>query len=250
MAQMKSAEQMKTTKSKLTSDLAPLDKQVVIEDTILPMNPVLSVLCAKMGQGKSTLLINMLGKKSSPYYKFFDHIYLMSPTASADDKFLKLVHELDNEEKFYSVPSEENLQEIIHKCETNLERWLEKGRPKNDLNQAIIIDDSIHLIKQKKLPSLDILATTLRHKRCWVFVCTQKFNTYLPTIVRNNMSCFFCWRTENQHELKTIIEEIGCHKEKFMSAYNYATQKPFNFLYVKMNPTCTYYHNFDKINFE
>ena len=47
------------------------------------------------------------------------------------------------------------------------------------------------------------------------------------------------------------MEEIGCDKEKFMSAYNYATQKPFNFLYVKIHGgVCQYYHNFDKINFE
>jgi Cdc6-like AAA superfamily ATPase len=248
MAQM-DLPQLQVVKSKLTSELTNLDSQVKVDDSNpFVMHPSTHVICGKTGTGKSTVFLSVLNNKHSPYHRFFKHIFLVSPTASSDDKFKELVEELDDQGKYYRDINNETLEEIRDKLDAYCTRWVEKGKQKEKLNMCLVFDDCAHKLKSRDNKVLEEIVLRARHFRCWIFVLTQKYNA-VPLIIRNQLSSLILFHTENQKELKTIIEEIGSDKDKFLAAYNYATAKPFSFLYVRINPVCVYYVGFDRIKF-
>ena len=63
-------------KNKLSEDLMPFDKQVTRSDEPLPNTHLTYIISGMKGSGKSTLLLNLLKRKSSPYYRWFDNIIL------------------------------------------------------------------------------------------------------------------------------------------------------------------------------
>jgi hypothetical protein len=241
------ASMLQTEKNQLTGDLTALDKQITYNDTpfILDM-PSIWMFLSKVGGGKSSLILNLLEKKSSPYHKLYDQIFLISTTARSDKKFTKLLEELDRDGKFYEKPDNDSLDDILAKSNSYLNLWLEKGNKKEDYKMLLIMDDCIHAVKKRELERLDELITTVRHKQVSLWISSQKFN-YIPTLLRNNLSQICIWRTENQLEKKSIIEEIGSDKEKFEKCLEFSTSIPYGFMYCKLHPIIQYYRGFDKI---
>ena len=160
-------------KNKLSEDLMPFDKQVIRSDEPLPNTHLTYIISGMKGSGKSTLLLNLLKRKSSPYYRWFDNIILFSPTANKDAKFEKLVKELDTEGKVFTELDDENLQkafDIIQNFNDDFDEKEEKRKPHN----LIIMDDCIHMMKGSQSKSLlNELFTTSRHKKTSLWVCTQ-----------------------------------------------------------------------------
>ena len=242
---------LQTIKNELTKDLTLIgSRQVEIGKESQPFifSPCLTIYLGKIGSGKSNLIMNLLEKKSSPYHKFFKHIWLVSPSARYDDKMADLVQELDEEKKYYSDLNNDVLKEIYDRNQAILEAWTEKKNKKSDLNNLLILDDCIHAIKGNKSVLLNEIVTRLRHIRLNIWITSQKYN-FIPTIIRNQISQMGIFRTENQHELKTIMEEIGCDHNKFLKAYEFSTLEPFSFLWIKINPRCIYFKGFDRIVF-
>ena len=85
----------------LSQILAPLDNQKDMAKHPIPMKPCNVAIVGKAGCGKSTLILNLITKKGSPWYKHFDLIFLVSPTARGDPKFADLVDDLEDQDQYY-----------------------------------------------------------------------------------------------------------------------------------------------------
>ena len=137
--------------SKLTKELAPFDNQVSFDQNPLPTRPCNYGIFARKGMGKTTLLLNILTRKASPWYKHFNKIFLISPTASKDDKMNELVEDI-GEEQYYDELSPNTLADIIQKIDAFTEEFKSKKKNKGKKpNFCIIYDDVIHELKRNKI---------------------------------------------------------------------------------------------------
>ena len=127
-------------KNPLSSEIAPFDNQVVKTDEPLPQAHIVYILCGRRGSGKSSLMLNLLKRKSSPYHKFYDNIMMCSPTAGRDPKFDKLVEELNREGKFYDTLDDEVVTDIVEKLKVANDSYKEE-HPKSEPHNLLIIDD-------------------------------------------------------------------------------------------------------------
>jgi branched-chain amino acid transport system ATP-binding protein len=80
---------------------------------------LISLFIGKKGTGKTTVIVNLLKSKKSPYYNKYDRIYLFSPTAQKDSKLDFLVDEVSSFGNFYNELTNENLQEVLDKITPN-----------------------------------------------------------------------------------------------------------------------------------
>ena len=133
--------------SELTKALAPFDKQICEENTPLPMKPCNYGIFCKKGGGKTTLLLNLISKKESPWYKHFNLIFFISPTAKNDPKVHDLLEDIGDQ--YYDTLSPVVLQSIIEKIDHHKDKWARKKK-RGDPAYCIIYDDCIHLLKAKQ----------------------------------------------------------------------------------------------------
>jgi hypothetical protein len=105
-------------------------------------------------------------------------------------------------------------------------------------------------MKNKNARLLDKISTQNRHFSTTQIFLLQKWNTYLPTIVRSNLDCIMMFRTDNKKELQSFLEEVNGDEEVLTKLYDYATAEPYSFLYINMyNNPIRYFKRFDEIKF-
>lgn len=235
--------------SALTKALVPFDNQKCDDKSSpLPMKPCNYLLNSRKGGGKTTLILSILMKKESPWYKHFDLIFLISPTAHGDDKMKPLLDDIGDQH--YSDLNNENLHEILAKCEAYSDRHKKKKR-KGRPQYCIIYDDCIHQIKSKRASEITRLVTQNRHLAGGItnIFSMQKYNM-LPTIIRSNLDCMSLFYSENEQEINTFTDEIG-NKEKVRALYDFATATPYSFLHVNCYSQPTrYFRRFDPIDYK
>lgn len=232
--------------SKLTMMLTPMDKQRDDKQSTFPDKPFNMVFCASKGQGKTTLLLNLLTKKESPLYKRYNKIFVISPTAKKDDKMMELVEDI-GPDQYYEELTEDNLQEILDNIEYETEMRKQNKKPKPEF--LLILDDCIHMLKGKNGKKLAELITQNRHHSLSNMILVQKWNNYLPTLIRSNVDCIAYWHTQSKKELKSFVEDMNGEESELMDLYNYATDEPYSFLYINQyNPSRPmYFKRFDRI---
>lgn len=234
--------------TELTKALCPYDQQKDTVDGVLPLKPCNMGLFARKGGGKSNLILNLIMKKQSPWYKHFDLIFLISPTAMNDDKMKPLIEDIGDQ--YYDDLNNDVLMEIIAKTEAFTERH-EKKKKKGKPQYCIIFDDCIHVIKSKQASLITKLATQNRHMNITNVYLLQKWNTYMPTLIRSNLDCIAFFRTENKAELDSFIKEIGMDDDKLRRLYEYATAEPYSFLFINMYSTpMRFFKRFDPIEWK
>tara|TARA_A100001201_G_scaffold103604_1_gene88886 strand:+ start:10753 stop:11532 length:780 start_codon:yes stop_codon:yes gene_type:complete len=211
-----------------------------------------SYIVGAAGSGKSSLFLAMLvsrptkKKPDQPrfYYKYFDHIYLISASLqSLPMNKLNL-----NENRVFSKYSDEILQNIIDS---------EKEDDENN-NCLIVLDDVIKQIKKSSTMMKAIL--NRRHcmtnpegegsAGCSVWILSQRYNE-LPLTFRVNTSSVYLFRTENKKELDSIKEELMADltKEQQNEVLKIAWSEKYSFLLILNNkPTSErYYQRFNRI---
>jgi hypothetical protein len=239
---------MQVCSTELTKALAPYDSQVCSDDSPLPLKPCNVGIFGKKGTGKSNLILNMIMKKESPWYKHFDLIFLCSPTAVNDDKMAPLIEDIDDQ--YYDTLNNDVLEDIIAKTEAYTERRIKKGK-KGKPNYCIIFDDCIHLIKSKQANLITKLATQNRHMNITNIYLLQKYNSYMPTLIRSNLDCIMFFHTENQAELDSFVKEVGTNEHKLRKLYDFATAEPYSFLFVNTyTQPVRYFRRFDPIEWK
>jgi hypothetical protein len=229
----------KTEKSPLTKLLEPKDKQVSSSDDCLPKDGYyIWLLIGKRGSGKSNLLLNALDNKEF-YKKYYDNIFLISPTAGRDRKFDKLCKELNKEDKCFDDCNNKIIGEIMERIQSYNDEH-EKKKPRN----LIIFDDCLSLLPKstEKNSIFNKLIVQNRHYKTDVFITTQQFKK-LNTIVRSNADMVSFFKNDNQGEKKAFLEEYGITEELLDDA----TDEKHSFLHICFNSNQpTYFKRFDK----
>lgn len=235
----------KVEKSKI--QIKAHDNQVIRTDEPLPKTSCIWCICGRKGSGKSSLLLTALQTKQNQggYKKYFNNIFMVSPTGKHDKKLSKLVNELEEDGKFYDNLNEETMQEIMNRInEFNEEHDGET------INNLLILDDCMSSLptSTQKSSILNNMFILSRHKKLSIFVTTQKYNG-LSRVIRTQCDLISFFRTDNKKELQTLIDDVNVDDDTLKQLYNFATSESKNdFLHINMlsNPV-SYYKKFDKI---
>jgi polyhydroxyalkanoate synthesis regulator phasin len=239
---------MKSIPNKLTSKIdKPLDKQITRTDDPLPKTTrgLIYIISGRKGSGKTSLMINLLrNKKEGGYKKYFDNIWLISPTARTDEKMSKLVNELDEDGKYYDSLTGDTLDDV-----TNLVKEYNNEHEKEEPRNLLIIDDCMCDLPPRQSKSiLNKIVVLARHYKLSVWFLVQKYNS-INTLIRSNADIISFFKTDNEKEYKTLEDDIFINSNLFRYIYDYATDEgPNSFLHINLlsNPP-TFYKKFDKI---
>jgi len=223
--------QFTTRENPLSSEIAPMDNQVVKTDDPLPIGNLNYIFCAKKGGGKSTLLLNLLKRKTSPYYRQFDNIFLISPTANRDEKFSKLIDELKVDNKYFDTLDDDIIEELVARLNQFNQQYKEE-HPKKTPRNLLILDDCIHLLPTSTAHSaINQLFTNQRHMKLSLWICTQQL-TKLNRLIRSNADLISFFPNDNKKEFDTLVDEWSINPKLLQNVYKYATQRPNSFLHI------------------
>jgi Cdc6-like AAA superfamily ATPase len=239
-----------TRENPLSSEIAPMDSQVVKSDDPLPLGNVIYILCGKRGSGKSTLALNLLKRKTSPYYRQYDNIFLISPTAGRDEKFSKLIEELSIDGKFYDTLDDEIINEIVERLQKFNDQYKEE-HPKKEPRNLLILDDCIHLLPASNQKSnVNQIMSNGRHLKLSTWIMTQQL-TKLNRLIRTNCDLLSYFPNDSKKEFETIESEWAIEPKLLKAVYDYATSSPNSFLHISFfGRKPTFYKKFDRILIE
>ena len=220
----------------------------------LPAKSFAMLIVAPAGGGKTSfwtsLLLSHPTKKKKDinraYFRFFDKIWLFSPSKDTLplDK-LKL-----DESRIFLKYTDQKLLEI-----------LEEEKEGENLNNLIVLDDSIRQIKNnKEVQKLVLNRRHLTHNPeqdgkagLSVLVTSQKFNG-IDTYLRNNMSDIIIFKTNVSNELESIKADMMSDLDKDIQdkLLKEAFKEKYGFLYIKnyMPTKDRYWINFKKVIFD
>jgi hypothetical protein len=232
--------------NKISKDLKKLDNQVIRSDDPLPKQDIVWIVNGGKGSGKSTMVLNVLRSKNG-YKKFFDNIYLISPTAVRDPKFQSLCEELDRDNKCYSTCDDDTVDEVINRLKEFNEQFDEEEEGRKP-HSVVIFDDCLAFLpKSTQRSRFNELITTSRHLKTSVWILTQKYNKVNP-LIRANMDLLSFFRTNNKLEFKTLEDDVNVDENELKRIYDFATDEPNSFLHISFfGGKPTFYRRFDKI---
>jgi hypothetical protein len=222
-------------KNPLSSEMTALDHQVDNgKNNPFPKSNFLYLIVGGVGSGKTTTALRLLKipKENGGYRKAFNRIYVVSPTAKYDDKWDRLIHEVDEEGNYYTECTDETIGEIIDKIEEYNEEY--KAHHKKNPNSLVIIDDCVDSLTTRKKSKLDKLILTHRHLKTTVFLMSQKLNS-IPTLIRAQARGITFFPTINKREEQTFYNEINIDEELFKKIMDFcSTGDDHPFLHVKL----------------
>ena len=186
-------------------------------------------------------------KSKNGYKKWFDNIYLISPTATRDSKFNKLCEELQRDNKCFSTCDDETVDEVINRLKDFNESFDEKEEGRKP-HSVVIFDDCLAFLpKSTQKSRFNELITTSRHLKTSVWILTQKYNKVNP-LIRANMDMLSFFRTNNKRELETLEDDVNIDKNMLHHLYEFATEEPNSFLHISFfGGKPTFFRKFDKI---
>jgi len=220
----------------------------------LPAKSFAMLVVAPAGGGKTSFWTSLLlshPTKKKPdinrvWYRYFDKIILFSPSKDTlpMDKL-----KLDESRCFLKYED----QDLID--------FIEEEKEGENLNNLIILDDSIKQIKNnKEIHKLVLNRRHITHNKdednkagLSVLITSQKFNA-ADTYLRNNMSDIIIFKTSVKNELQSIKDDLMSDLEKHEqdALIKKAFEKKYGFLYIKnyMPKKDRYYVNFSKVVFD
>jgi hypothetical protein len=175
---------------------------------------------SRKGGGKSTQIYNALdtSQKDGGYRKFYNTIYICSPSMGSDNKMKRLVEEVQDDGNFYDTLNNEILNEII-----------EKAKSTPDENSLLILDDCISLLPKSttKNAVFNGLVCNCRHLNMSIWITLQKLKGVNSTI-RNNTDMISMYKSYSNTELKSYFDEFDTPKEVYINN----TEEPHSFLHT------------------
>lgn len=218
----------------LTSKMTALDHQVDTgKNAPFPKSHFLYLIVGGIGSGKTTTALRLLkiNKDDGGFRKLYNTIYVVSPTARYDDKWDKLIQEVDQDGNYYQECNDDTIGEIIDKIEMSNEEYKERDKVPSSL---VIIDDCVDAFSKKKKSKLDKLILTLRHLKTTVFIMSQKLNA-IPTLIRAQARCITFFPTINKREEETLYNEINVDEDLFKQIMDFcSTGDDHPFLHIKL----------------
>lgn len=222
----------------LTSEMTALDHQVDSgKNAPFPKSHFLYLIVGGIGSGKTTTALRLLKipKEDGGFRKAFHRIYVVSPTAKYDDKWDRLIQEVDEDGNYYTECTDDTIGEIIEKIEEFNEQWKQDPKHKGKApSNLVVIDDCVDSFSKKKKSKLDKLILTLRHLKTTVFLMSQKLNA-IPTLIRAQARCITFFPTINRREEQTLYNEINIDEAMFQRLMSFCSQGDDHpFLHAKL----------------
>lgn len=236
--------------------------------SILPTHEFTFGVVAPKGQGKTTLLMNLI-----MFYKdYFNQIIVFSPTARNDEKWLflkdqdvlvenvKLKKFLKNiqgkgkglvtnqqvvlppevpfERKITNIYTEfkqEQLMEIMEEQDALIQMLEELDKSKHIADRILLYFDDLvgsELFSSRKDDPFKILNTTHRHLSTSILMVTQAYKE-IPKTIRTNFTCLIILKIFSQTELESIQKEypMEMYPKEWQAVYDYCTSEEFSFLF-------------------
>ncbi len=201
------------------------------EEKMIPRLGTSTCLNGTTGQGKSTLLANLItdprffghGGKGT-----FDHKFLISPTAEGDD----VQKDLGIKPKFTISDLKEAPKVIKKIMELQKQAIVKNGNDKAP-QIALIYDDVISDPKFMRTDEFIKSFIASRHYNLTTFVCSQSW-TSVPRRCRLQCTNIFFFAAP-QSEIELLSQEYtppGFNKKQFFALVEYATEEPYSFLYI------------------
>jgi hypothetical protein len=236
----------------LTDNIKALDKQIGDVNEPIPKETkaLVYIISGKKGTGKSSLLLNLLKTpiKKGGLKKYYDNIFLISPTSKGDKKFSKLIKELDEDKKYYEDCNETTLNNIVDQIKEYNDD--EENEDKDNIRHAIILDDCIaDLPKAMEGSILNKIVSISRHMRTTIILIVQKY-IGVNNLIRRNADIISFFRTDNKKEFKSLADDVNTDEGKLRMMYDIAMSdnNPNDFLHINLLSTpVKYYKKFDEI---
>jgi hypothetical protein len=242
-------------KNPLSDELKALDNQVDLgKGKPFPNSNFLYIIVGGLGTGKTSLALGLLKikKEDGGFRKAFNKIYVVSPTAKYDDKWDKLIQEVDDDGNYYQECNDETIGDIIEKLEAYNEEFKAeqeqkkrkkgivrdspsgKGEPIVKPSSLVIIDDCVDAFSKRQKNKLNKLILTLRHLKTSVWIMSQKLNA-IPQLIRAQARCISFFPTLNRREEETLINEINIDDSLFKRLIGFAGDGDDHpFLHIKL----------------
>lgn len=196
-----------------------------------------NVILGKMGQGKTSLITNLV---KTVFKKCFEHIIIFIPASSRrsidNDIYGKHLPSAD----LYDALTEENLDEVIEKIEESAEE---------NENTLLIIDDFQAALKDPDvLIRLQKIVTRMRHMRTTIFILQQNFQK-MAKFLRELVTNVITFNTGKSQLTKLFEETVQLDKDKFQVLVDLAFKEKNDWIAINVNGNRNIYRGFDKIVF-
>lgn len=216
--------------NKIDSSKDKIRNPPLAEEKMIPRLGTSTCLNGTTGQGKSTLLANLI---TDPRFfghggGVFSHKFLISPTAEGDDvqKDLGIAAKC-------TISDLKKAPEIIKRImELQKQAIVKKGNDKAP-QIALIYDDVISDPKFMRTDEFIKSFIASRHYNLTTFVCSQSW-TSVPRRCRLQCTNIFFFAAP-QSEIELLSQEYtppGFNKRQFFALVEYATREPYSFLYI------------------
>jgi hypothetical protein len=200
------------------------------EAGILPTHPFRCYIIGASQSGKTNLMLNLLTRDDF-YSGYFDHIFVLSPTACHLDVSYQ---KLNLPEENFFMPDVGVLNRIREIQEAKVKKVGIENAPK----VCIVLDDFISFKKFTASKELLKFCVMCRHWSISMFILSQAYHR-LPKTLRLNMSCIMFFKGSNK-EVETLYFDYcppGYGKKGFTEKIDEATQIKYSFLFIDLNRT-------------
>ena len=191
------------------------------------------LIVGKVRSSKSTIISNLM-LHPKMYKDLFEHVIIISPTASQDATSRFLV------QKYHENVHNEYDDGIIDSLIARQTKFPVDKRPLT----MLIVDDSLGIIPRNA--KLWYLCSRYRHYNICMIVTSQAFKQVPPILRVNASDVLVCWNLADV-EVEKIADEYGSlvgTEKQFIDLYKQQIQKdPYTFLYLDFE-TGHVYKNF------
>ena len=196
-----------------------------------------TVIVGKMGQGKTSLLTNLV---KNVFNKCFENIYLVMPESSRTSIENDIFSKHLPADQLFDTLTEEGLTDIY-------ERLQESSKEKE--NSLLIIDDFQAQLKEKEIIKvLQKIITKMRHLRCTIFLLQQNFQA-LQKPLRELVSNLIIFNVGKSQLSKLYDELLQMDKDKYEKLIQLSFVDPHDWILIYCHSSKNIYRMFDEIDF-
>jgi DNA replication protein DnaC len=201
-------------------------------------NTSFNVILGKMGQGKTSLVTNLI---KTVFKRCFNHIIVFIPTTSRESIENDIYGKQLPESDLYDDLTEETLAEVMDKLEEN---------SSNGEFTLLLIDDFQAALKNPNIINiLQKIVTRMRHLRTSIFILQQNFQK-LSKFLRELVTNVITFNVGKSQLDKLFDEVVQLDKNKYQNLIDLAFQNKNDWIAINVNGSRNIYRMFDKINFE
>ena len=197
-----------------------------------------TVIVGKMGQGKTSLLTNLV---KNVFNKCFENIYLIMPENSRTS--------IENDIFTKHLPADQLYDTLTELGLTEIYEHLQKSSKEKE-NSMLIIDDFQAQLKDSAIVNvLQKIITKMRHLRCTIFLLQQNFQA-LQKPLRELVSNLIIFNVGKSQLGKIFQEIVQMDKEKYEKLIQVSFIDPHDWILINFHRSKKIYRMFDEIVFD